>query len=62
MARANLTDRFVSRLRSSKRVSYFDSKARGLALRVTPGDVKTWAFVYDPAASCDGSRWVRIRR
>jgi integrase len=46
MARQNLTDRFVASVRSSTRVAYFDLKARGLALRVTPSGAKTWYFVY----------------
>ena len=28
------------------RTVYFDTKVRGLALRVTPAGAKTWAFVY----------------
>ena len=46
MSRVSLTHRYVAALRASKRTVYFDSKARGLALRVTPAGVKTWVFVY----------------
>ncbi len=46
MPRVNLRDRFVASARSSVRVVYFDTKTRGLALRVTPAGVKTWVFVY----------------
>ena len=42
----NLTDRFVASARSASRVVYFDTKTRGLALRVTPAGAKTWSFVY----------------
>jgi integrase len=49
MPRANLTDRFVASARSASRVVYFDAKARGLALRVTPAGAKTWSFVYRAA-------------
>jgi len=43
---AKLTDRFIASLRPARRSVYFDSKAKGLALRVTPAGGKTWAFVY----------------
>jgi len=46
MPRTSLTDRFIASRRPKTRVVYFDTKARGLALRVTPNGVKTWAFVY----------------
>lgn len=46
MPRVNLTDRFVASTRGKARVAYFDTKTRGLALRVTPGGAKTWSFVY----------------
>jgi integrase len=48
MARRVLTDRFVAsvRVRGSTRAVYFDSKAKGLALRVTRAGMKTWSFVY----------------
>lgn len=46
MPRAKLTDRLIASLRSSTRAVFFDSKTRGLALRVTPNGAKTWAFVY----------------
>ena len=46
MPRANLTDRFIASLRPANRLVCFDSKARGLTLRVTPTGAKTWGFVY----------------
>jgi hypothetical protein len=46
MARRVLTDRFVARVRAASRTVHFDSKAKGLALRVTPAGIKTWNFVY----------------
>jgi integrase len=57
MARQNLTDRFVASVRSSTRVAYFDLKARGLALRVTPSGAKTWYFVYRAAGR---PRWLTL--
>jgi integrase len=41
-----LTDRLIASLKPASRTVYFDTKARGLALRVTPNGTKTWAFVY----------------
>src|SRR3954451_6218489 len=46
MPTVSLTDRFVASARSTSRVVYFDTKTRGLALRVTPAGAKTWSFVY----------------
>ncbi len=46
MPTVNFTDRFVASARSTSRVVYFDTKTRGLALRVTPAGAKTWSFVY----------------
>jgi integrase len=46
MPRTNLTDRFVAGLGPARRVVHFDTQAKGLALRATPGQVKTWTFVY----------------
>src|SRR4051794_6732891 len=46
MPTANLTDRFLASARSTSRVVYFDTKTRGLALRVTPAGAKTWSFVF----------------
>jgi integrase len=40
-----LTDRFVAGVRSATRANYFDTKARGLVLRVSPR-AKTWYFTY----------------
>ncbi len=55
MPRVNLTDRFVANARSGSRVVYFDTKIRGLALRVTPAGVKTWSFVYRKSG---GPKWL----
>src|SRR4051794_10278125 len=57
MPRTNLTDRFVAGLRPSRRVVHFDVKAKGLALRVTPGQVKTWTFVYRSGGK---PRWLTL--
>jgi len=46
MPRAKLTDRFVASARAVSRTVFFDTKTRGLGLRVTPAGVKTWSFVY----------------
>ena len=46
MPRANLTDCFIASLRPITRLVYFDLKARGLTLRLTPTGAKTWVFVY----------------
>jgi len=46
MPTLNLTDRFVAGTHSASRTVFFDSKARGLGLRVTPSGAKTWVFVY----------------
>jgi integrase len=46
MPQKSLTDRFVASVHATSRANYFDTKSRGLALRVTPNGVKTWCFVY----------------
>ena len=46
MPRLALTDRFVRTVQSTSRESFFDEKAKGLALRVSPTGAKSWAFVY----------------
>ncbi len=58
MPRVKLTDRFVAGLKASVRTSYFDTKAAGLALRVTPKGVKTWAFVYRLGGR--GPQWLTL--
>jgi integrase len=55
---AKLTDRFIAGLRPTKRSVYFDSKAKGLALRVSPNGTKAWAFVYRTAGR--GPQWVTL--
>jgi len=57
MPRLALTDRFVAGLHVTSRVVFFDSKARGLALRATPAGVKTWVFVYQ---SLGKSKWLTL--
>lgn len=46
MASRALTDRFVASVTTKERENFFDTKARGLALRVTPSGAKTFYFVY----------------
>jgi integrase len=54
-----LTDRFVaSKARPPKRLTYFDTLTRGLALRVTPKGGKTWYFVY--RFNGGPSEWLRL--
>jgi len=52
----NLTDRFVAGIRSASRENVFDTKARGLVLRVGPKK-KTWYFTYRNGGP---SQWVKI--
>ena len=43
----NLTTRFVENITvTESRKEYFDTKATGLALRVTRGGTKTWMYQY----------------
>jgi integrase len=45
--RVPLTDRFIAGVRpATTRQTYFDTKHRGLVLRVSPTGSKAWAFVY----------------
>lgn len=46
MPKKALTDRFVAGVRVKARTNYFDTKTRGLALRVTPSGAKSWWFIY----------------
>ena len=46
MPTVKLTDRFVSGVQSTSRANYFDTKVKGLNLRVAPSGRKTWIFVY----------------
>ncbi|MGE0359683.1 MAG: tyrosine-type recombinase/integrase [Vicinamibacterales bacterium] len=55
MPRVALTDRFVASVRTTSRENYFDTKTRGLVLRVTPS-TRTWAFVYRMAGK--PSQWL----
>jgi integrase len=43
-----LTDRFCANTKVEARVDYFDSKTRGLALRVAPTGTKTFTLHYGP--------------
>ena len=51
-----LNDRFVAGIRCSTRDNFFDTKARGLALRVSPR-AKTWYFTY---RNNGPTQWVRL--
>ena len=44
----NLVDRFVAGIQSATRENYFDTKTRGLVLRVSPR-AKVWYFTYGTA-------------
>jgi integrase len=45
-----LTDRFVAGAKANgPRAEYFDTKVRGLSLRVSPGGVKSWSLHYTGA-------------
>ena len=57
MARKALTDRFVESVKVTKRENYFDEKAAGLCLRVTPGGSKSWSFVYRNGS---GPQWLAL--
>ncbi len=52
----NLTDRFVAGIRSQTRENYFDTKARGLVLRVGPKK-QTWCFTYRKGGP---TQWVKL--
>ncbi len=57
MPRVALTDRFIASLKPQGRENYFDTKVRGLTLRVTPA-TKSWAFVYRLTGK--PSQWLAI--
>jgi integrase len=45
--KVDLTDRFISSLKAQdKPTDYFDSKAKGLNLRVTPNGIKAWSVMF----------------
>jgi hypothetical protein len=44
----DLTDRFCINAKATTRTDYYDAKARGLCLRVTPNGVKTFTLVSQP--------------
>jgi integrase len=57
LPRVALTDRFVAGARTAGRENYFDTKIRGLTLRVAATS-KTWAFVY--RAPGKPSQWLAL--
>ena len=55
MPKFELSDRFIATLKPQKNAAdYFDSKARGLNLRVTPTGVKAWSVMF--TSPKDGKR------
>jgi hypothetical protein len=53
--KVDLTDRFIQGLKpSTKPIDYFDSRARGLNLRITPNGVKSWSVMF--TSPRDGKR------
>ena len=58
MPAVSLTDRFVASVRSDTRENYFDTKATGLSLRVSPSGTKAWYFVYRTKGQ--PSRWLKL--
>ena len=55
MPRVDLSDRFIATLKPKEiAADYFDSKARGLNLRVTPTGVKAWSVMF--TSPRDGKR------
>ena len=58
MPAVSLTDRFVASVRSDTRENYFDTKATGLSLRVSPSGTKAWNFVYRTKGQ--PSRWLKL--
>ena len=51
-----LNDRFVAGIKGATRENYFDTKVRGLALRVSPR-AKTWYFTYRRGGP---TQWLRL--
>jgi integrase len=56
MPKLELSDRFIATLKpqENKAADYFDSKARGLNLRITPTGVKAWSVMF--TSPKDGKR------
>ena len=52
----NLVDRFVAGIQSATRENYFDTKTRGLVLRVSPR-AKVWYFTYRNGGP---SQWLKL--
>ena len=46
MPRLDLTDRFVSTIKTKKIADYFDAKTTGLGLRVSPEGTKSWSVLF----------------
>ena len=58
MPRKTLNDRFVATAKAAARTTYFDTKVRGLALRVAPSGTKGWLFVFRVEGS--PSEWLPL--
>jgi integrase len=58
MPSKTLKDRFIAGVRVRTRATFFDTKVRGLALRVTPNGGKTWSFVY--RTNGQPTQWFRL--
>ena len=46
MARVELSDRFVATIKTNETADFFDSKTKGLGLRVAPSGTKAWSVMY----------------
>ena len=48
MPKLELSDRFIATLKpqGDRAADYFDSKAKGLNLRITPTGVKAWSVMF----------------
>src|SRR6478672_13651881 len=61
MPKLELSDRFIATLKpqEDKAADYFDSKAKGLNLRITPTGVKAWSVMF--TSPKDGKRaWLSL--
>ena len=58
MPRVSLTDRFVAGVKAADQTDYFDDRAstRGLALRVSKGERKTWTLLFTPPGATKRAR------
>jgi hypothetical protein len=57
MPTVTMTDRLVATIRATRRETLFDTKARGLALRVSAKGAKAWYFTYRRNGP---TQWVRL--